>query len=167
VSDLAIEAVEESDLDAMAAIEAARFPDPWSRDLLAEEISLVESRRYTKAVEAGRLLGYLGLMYVEHDVHVNTIAVAEGAEGRGVGSWLLLEGIEASLLRGAKHLTLEVAADNLRAQALYRRFGLAPVGVRRGYYPGGVDAIVMWCRDLDAEAEVARRTAILAGLEHP
>ena len=141
---LSIEAVEESDLDTLAVIEASRFPDPWSRDLLATELSLIESRRYTKATEEEKLLGYLGLMYVDEDVHVNTIAVVEGAEGKGVGTWLLLEGIEASLLRGAKHLTLEVAVDNERAQRVYRRFGLAPVGVRPRYYPGGVDALVMW-----------------------
>ena len=164
---LSIEAVEESDLDTLAVIEASRFPDPWSRDLLATELSLIESRRYTKATEEEKLLGYLGLMYVEEDVHVNTIAVVEGAEGKGVGTWLLLEGIEASLLRGAKHLTLEVAVDNERAQRVYRRFGLAPVGVRPRYYPGGVDALVMWCRDLDSPVELERRAEILRALERP
>ena len=167
MSGLSIEAVEESDLDTLAEIEASRFPDPWSRELLATELSLIESRRYTKAVEGGVLLGYLGLMYVDEDVHVNTIAVAEGAEGRGVGTWLLLEGIEASLLRGSKHLTLEVAVDNERAQRIYRRFGLAPVGVRPRYYPGGIDALVMWCHDLDSEVELKRRAEILSKLEHP
>jgi ribosomal-protein-alanine N-acetyltransferase len=164
---LSIEAVEESDLDTLAVIEASRFPDPWSRDLLATELSLIESRRYTKATEEEKLLGYLGLMYVDEDVHVNTIAVVEGAEGKGVGTWLLLEGIEASLLRGAKHLTLEVAVDNERAQRVYRRFGLAPVGVRPRYYPGGVDALVMWCRDLDSPVELERRAEILRALERP
>ena len=164
---LSIEAVEESDLDTLAVIEASRFPDPWSRDVLATELSLIESRRYTKATEEEKLLGYLGLMYVDEDVHVNTIAVVEGAEGKGVGTWLLLEGIEASLLRGAKHLTLEVAVDNERAQRVYRRFGLAPVGVRPRYYPGGVDALVMWCRDLDSPVELERRAEILRALERP
>jgi len=164
---LSIEAVEESDLDTLAVIEASRFPDPWSRDLLATELSLIESRRYTKATEEEKLLGYLGLMYVDEDVHVNTIAVVEGAEGKGVGTWLLLEGIEASVLRGAKHLTLEVAVDNERAQRVYRRFGLAPVGVRPRYYPGGVDALVMWCRDLDSPVELERRAEILRALERP
>ena len=164
---LSIEAVEESDLDTLAVIEASRFPDTWSRDLLATELSLIESRRYTKATEEEKLLGYLGLMYVDEDVHVNTIAVVEGSEGKGVGTWLLLEGIEASLLRGAKHLTLEVAVDNERAQRVYRRFGLAPVGVRPRYYPGGVDALVMWCRDLDSPVELERRAEILRALERP
>ncbi len=45
---------------------------------------------------------------------------------------------------------------NEPAVALYRRFGLAPVGVRSGYYAGGADALVMWVRDIDSEAYAAR-----------
>ncbi len=43
-------------------------------------------------------------------------------------------------------LWLEVRRSNLRAQAIYRRYGFTEVGVRRGYYPavqGREDAVVM------------------------
>ena len=160
----AIEAVTKSDLDDLLELEELCFPEPWSRELLAGELELPRSRRYTKITESGFLAGYLGLMYVDDEIHVNTIATRPGYEGKGIASWLLLDGIEASLLRGGKHLTLEVAADNVRAQALYQRFGLAPVGVRRRYYKGGIDAWVMWCRDLDREEEVRRRQEILDSL---
>ena len=44
-----------------------------------------------------------------------------------------------------------MAAGNERAQALYRRFGFAPVGVRKGYYPKtGEDAFVMWAYEIDS-----------------
>jgi len=37
-----------------------------------------------------------------------------------------------------------VRTDNARAQQLYRRYGFAQIGVRRGYYqPSGTDALVM------------------------
>ena len=40
---------------------------------------------------------------------------------------------------------------NEPAIALYRRFGMAPVGVRPNYYPEtGEDALVMWVRDIDS-----------------
>ena len=46
--------------------------------------------------------------------------------------------------------------SNDAAQALYRRFGFAPVGVRRNYYPEtGEDALVMWAHDIDT-AELRR-----------
>jgi ribosomal-protein-alanine N-acetyltransferase len=51
---------------------------------------------------------------------------------------------------GVRHLSLEVAANNEPAQTLYRRFGFAPVGVRKNYYPvTGEDALVMWAYDID------------------
>jgi ribosomal-protein-alanine N-acetyltransferase len=156
--------VELGDLDALLAIEVASFPEPWSAELLRGEIELRRTRRYTKAVLGSQIVGYLGLMYVDDEIHVNTLATAPGHEGSGVATRLLLEGIEASLERGGVHLTLEVAASNDRAQALYRRFGLAPVGIRRRYYANGENAFVMWARDLDSEVEAPRREAISASL---
>ena len=42
-------------------------------------------------------------------------------------------------------MTLEVRAGNGPALALYRRFGMAPVGIRRGYYSDtGEDALILW-----------------------
>ena len=69
-------------------------------------------------------------------------------------------------------MTLEVRVDNRPAIALYTKFGLAPVGVRPGYYPGGEDAVVMWARDIDTaeyrsrldaiDAEVVDRVAVVS-----
>jgi ribosomal protein S18 acetylase RimI-like enzyme len=36
------------------------------------------------------------------------------------------------------------------AISLYRRFGLAPVGLRPAYY-GDDDALIMWAYDIDQE----------------
>ena len=164
MSALEIRLATNRDLKALLAIEEASFDEPWSAGLLRSELELTATRRYSVATSGGSVLGYLGLMRIDEDVHVNTIATAIDARGQGIATRLLLEGIEAVLAEGGRHLTLEVAATNLSAQSLYRRFGLAPVGVRRGYYAGGVDAIVMWCRDMDSGEEMARRAMIAASL---
>ena len=58
-------------------------------------------------------------------------------------------------------LELTVFADNAPAIALYRRFGFAPAGVRKNYYPEtGEDALVMWAHDVDTP-EFARRLATI------
>ncbi len=55
------------------------------------------------------------------------------------------------------------------AIALYRRFGLAPVGVRPDYYPEGGDALIMWAREIDSDDYVARlwrsRSSLSPGIE--
>lgn len=43
--------------------------------------------------------------------------------------------------RGAA--VLEVGVDNVAALALYTRLGFKRVGLRRGYYPDGTDAVLM------------------------
>ena len=56
-------------------------------------------------------------------------------------------------------------ASNQAAQALYRRFGLAPAGIRRGYYREvDEDAIIMWAEEIDGPTYGARLDAIEAGL---
>ena len=57
----------------------------------------------------------------------------------------LLENMLAEAARrGCTEVFLEVRVDNDRAQHLYRRYGFAGVGLRRGYYqPSGADALVM------------------------
>ena len=73
-----------------------------------------------------------------------TIAVATSQWGQGIGSRLLAALLAEARQRGCTEMFLEVRADNLRAQRLYKWFGFAEIGIRRGYYqPSGTDAIVM------------------------
>jgi ribosomal protein S18 acetylase RimI-like enzyme len=62
--------------------------------------------------------------------HVSDLAVAPGADGRGVGG-ALLEAAEAwARARGYDRLTLTVFAANGRARALYARTGFAEESLR-------------------------------------
>ena len=79
------------------------------------------------------MVGYFGLMFVDDEAHLTTVAVTPEHQHRGLGTALLAAAAGIARDHGARHLTLEVAG-NERAQALYRRFGFAPVGVRKGYY---------------------------------
>jgi ribosomal-protein-alanine N-acetyltransferase len=134
------------DVDDILAIETAQFPEPWTRGMLLEELRNTETRRYTVAVENKHVVGYLGLMFVMDDeMHINTIGVLPGNERRGIANSLMIEGISAATARGAERATLEVAVSNNPAQDLYRKFGFAPVGIRRNYYEkSGEDALIMW-----------------------
>ncbi len=51
--------------------------------------------------------------------------------------------------------------SNEGAQAMYRRFGFAPAGVRKGYYvETNEDAIVMWAHDVHTPEYAERLAAI-------
>lgn len=142
------------DIAAALRIEQATYPQPWTEGIFREELEQ-PGRVYLAAEEGGRLLGYAGLMLVDGEAHVTTVTVDPERRGGRVGTRLMVSLVESALAGGAVSLTLEVRVSNERAQALYRHFGMAPVGVRKAYY-GDEDAIVMWAHDIDG-AEYARR----------
>ena len=152
------------DLKAVLRIEHEVFDEAWSRRLFEEELAQRTSRAYRAAWVGTELVGYAGQMSVDDEAHVNNIAVAPAWTGRRLGTVLMADLVRTALARGSAHLTLEVAVGNEPAQALYRRFGLAPVGVRPNYYAEGGDALIMWVRDIDSGAYAERLAAIEAAL---
>jgi ribosomal-protein-alanine N-acetyltransferase len=160
---LRIEPLKRRHVPAVARIEKMTSSNPWSADLFRGELALPEpSRAYRIARLDGRLVGYGGLMFVLDEAHVTTLSVHPDHQGQGIGTRLLAVLVREALDRGTRALTLEVRASNEPAQALYRRFGFAPAGIRRNYYAEvGEDAVIMWAHDIDGP-EYAER---LAGIE--
>jgi [ribosomal protein S18]-alanine N-acetyltransferase len=139
-----------ADVAVVADLERSAFSDPWPPAVFFEELALA-GRVYVVAETMGRIAGYGGLMLVQGDAHVMTIAVAEAHRRSGEATRVLLALIEAALERGAASITLEVRASNAPAAALYRKFGFVPVGVRTRYYRDE-DAVIMWVVDAGGDA---------------
>ena len=62
--------------------------------------------------------------------HLETLAVAEGAEGKGVGSALLASAEDAASEEGARSMSLHVFETNERARELYARKGYVADWIR-------------------------------------
>jgi ribosomal-protein-alanine N-acetyltransferase len=145
VSEWTIRLAERRDVTDLLFIEESQFPEPWTRRILLDELGNTETRRYTVAVQNKRIIGYLGVMFVMDELHINTIGTLPGEEGRGIASSLLDDAWADARGRGIKRATLEVAVSNERAIALYYRYGFAPVGVRKNYYERiQEDALILW-----------------------
>lgn len=148
------------DVPAAALIEAEVYAQPWSERVFLDELDQ-PSRAYLAAEVDGDLMGYGGVMLVgdapPFEAHITTVVVAPGRRGGRIGTRLMLGLVEQALAGEAGSLTLEVRASNAAAQSLYRRFGMAPVGVRKNYYRDE-DALIMWVHDLGG-AEFSERLA--------
>ena len=132
-------------------IEQEVYPKPWSPALFYSELALRSTRAYVVAHVGRELVGYGGLMMTLDEGHVTTIAVAPRWHRHKIGTRLLLALVRAAVARDAASITLEVRISNSAAQDLYRRFGFAPVGVRKGYYQEvNEDALVMWAHDVQS-----------------
>jgi len=149
-------------LRAVLRIEELVHPRPWSMGLFLSELAAGPSRVWYVAKVGSQVVGYAGLMLVAEDGHITNVAVAPAWQGHRIGRRLVHALATAARDAGARNLTLEVRVSNAPAQRLYRAFGFAPAGIRKGYYAEtGEDALIMWAVDIDTP-EYGQRLAQLA-----
>ncbi len=146
-------------------IEARVYPHPWSLALFVSELALRSARAYYVAKVDGEVVGYAGLMLTGDEAHVTNIAVAPDWQRHHIATRLLLALAHTALEREATGLTLEVRVGNLGAQALYRQFGMSPVGIRRNYYAEtNEDALLMTVSSIETPSYARRLAEIEAAL---
>ena len=131
-----------ADVAAVAELEAESFSDPWPLAFFFEELDL-PGREYVVVEDGGRVVGYGGIMVVDVDAHVMTIAVRPERRREGLGTRVMVALFDAALERGARNLTLEVRASNHGAATLYERFGFAATNQQLRYYQDNEDAIII------------------------
>lgn len=117
-------------------------PEPWTAHHFWTELGQTATRHYLVALDGG-VVGYAGYCDYPDEGFVQTLGVAPAAQGRGVGGQLLDALLAHAATLPPKPVSLEVRADNAPAQHLYASRGFRRTGVRRGYYAGGVDALVL------------------------
>lgn len=140
-----------ADVPSILHIDHQVYPSPWSEAMLLQQI-LGDDRVHIVAVRNDTMVGHGGILFLAGEGHISTLAVDPAARRASIGRNLLVVLFHAALVHRCIAVTLEVRSDNAAALALYRGFGLAPAGIRRGYYAEtGDDALVLWSPDLTAE----------------
>jgi len=145
---------DDADLDAVVALEAASFTNPWSREMLVRELEEPTAARvYVLRLPDAPVAAFCSCWVIGDELHINTIAVDPARRRSGLGRALM----EAVLAQVAEEevtrATLEVRRSNLAAQRLYERLGFAVAGQRRNYYSHPEeDALILWRRSPAAQA---------------
>ena len=128
----------EDDVDSLVAIENSVFEDPWSRNMLLDEIladsSAVLCVRLTQEARMDEIIAYICFMLVYDEVHLNNIAVCEEFRGNGFGELLVNTMFEVCEEMNLKKFTLEVRVSNTSAISLYEKCGYSSAGIRPRYY---------------------------------
>lgn len=123
----------EPDVTAVAALEAAAFPNPWSAGTFHRLLSNPSVEMWV-AEEGGTLLGYGVLWCVLDQAELANLAVGAAARGRGVGGRILDHLLSVALARRIRSVYLEVRPSNAAARHLYTGRGFQEVGLRPDYY---------------------------------
>jgi ribosomal-protein-alanine N-acetyltransferase len=147
-----VDGASDADIDAVAALEAASFTNPWPRDALVWELRNSDvTRAYLLRDGSGAVAAFCVCWVIFDELHINTLAVAPEARRRGLATALVRHIIADAAAAGATKATLEVRASNAAALALYQRLGFRVAATRPGYYAKPQeDALILWREGLDA-----------------
>jgi len=139
----AIRRAEAGDAPLLVRLHAGSFDEPWSRDAFDRALAQPSGFGFVAGLEADPV-GFALARVAADECEVLTLAVTPSQRRHGVGAALLAATLDHAQGLGARHVFLEVAADNLPAQAMYGAAGFRRVGVREGYFRRGARAIDAW-----------------------
>ena len=136
--------VEDKHIAPIAELEKLCFSMPWTEDQLRAQLRDSMHEFLCALDEQGKVLGYVGMMYVLDEGYISNVATSPECRRQGVADKL----IETLISIGSEHklsfITLEVRESNQPAILLYEKHGFSPVGKRKGYYSlPKEDAILM------------------------
>lgn len=148
-SELIVRQATGEDAAQIAEIEKQCFAVPWSYESLHHDITENKRALYITAEADGKICGYVGVWKILDEGHITNVAVTPEYRRRHIASAMLGVLLEVLKDNAVSSCTLEVRAGNEAAKALYRSFGFAEAGVRKGYYEdNGEDAIIMWKEEI-------------------
>lgn len=130
------------DFEEIAALEAACFSAPWSRDDILRAVT--NPAFVCVSASSGGLLGY-GMMYAAvQEADIVNIAVSPAARRLGIGQAIMESLMAEATEKGCLEMYLEVRESNTPARALYEKLGFETIGKRKNYYKKPTeDAILM------------------------
>ena len=139
-----IDDVREEQLEQIEEIEKACFSLPWTIEQLKSQLKDSQHEFIASLDDEGRVLGYVGMMYVLDEGYISNVAVDPEARRQGIGRDLIKELMARAAALDLAFVTLEVRCSNAAAIALYEKQGFLPVGKRKNYYAfPREDAILM------------------------
>ena len=149
-----IRPMRESDLDRVQEIDRLSFSLPWpdrayQYELHENELSSLWVAEVLLKQGNWQVAGMIVVWFIVDEAHIATLAVAPEFRGHGLAKSLVKTALEAAININMNQATLEVRANNIPAQQLYKSFGFEIVGRRPRYYRDNhEDALIMTITDL-------------------
>jgi ribosomal-protein-alanine N-acetyltransferase len=131
------------DVPAVAAVERAAYPFPWSDGVFRDCVRVGYVCRVVEA--GGEVAGYGIMSFGAGEAHILNICVRADLRSQGVGRRLMASLLEQASDAYMQDVFLEVRPSNNVALTLYESMGFVRVGLRKAYYQamgGREDALV-------------------------
>lgn len=131
-----------SDLEEFSEKLLIDFDNFWSFQNIKSELENENSKCIVAKIE-NEIVGFASIWKAVSDIHITNIIVRKDLRLHGIGKLLLEKLIEISKLEDINSITLEVNYKNNPAIKLYEKYGFKKVGIRKKYYKGIDDAVIM------------------------
>jgi ribosomal-protein-alanine N-acetyltransferase len=129
------------DIRTVHNLEKLIFPDAWPLSSFVQEVDNVDISHPCVLLLDGEIVAYAVAWYFALELHITNIAVHPDQRRTGLAGLLLNYLMQT--FPDWQTAFLEVRRSNLPAISLYRSFGFTELGIRKGYYTDGEDALVM------------------------
>ena len=124
-------------------IEKVSFKNPWEKSQFSR-YSMKSSHSMSCIYSfKTKVIGYLMAESIIDEVHIHNIVVKEKHRNNSIGKKMVTHLINQCQGDYKNKICLEVNGSNISALKLYNYLGFRKVGVRKGYYQDGMDAILM------------------------
>ena len=130
-----------SDFEEIKDILQTEFDDFWTPNVLKSELESNLSK-YIVAKQNEDIVGFAGIIILPDDVEITNIVTKKTERKKGIGK-LLLDKLIQMAFELEKDISLEVNEKNESAINLYKRAEFEEVGIRKKYYNGCENAIIM------------------------
>jgi len=141
-----IQKMDINDLDEVLSIETSDALTPWSKNMFIEEMGNPFAHCFVMKNEAESkhtVISFICFRNVAEESELLNICVHPAYRQLGVGKKLMEFYIDFSRRRGSKKFYLEVHSSNHKAIHLYQFFSYQSSGVRKQFYQGKFDALLM------------------------
>lgn len=128
------------DLNNIKDVLTTEFDDFWTYSILKSELENSLSQYIVAKIDE-EIVGFSGIIDTVDQMEITNIVVKKNMRQKGIGNLLLKELILLS--KGKNNIFLEVNAKNINAIKLYEKNGFKNCGIRKKYYDGTDDAILM------------------------
>ncbi|MBP3597288.1 MAG: ribosomal protein S18-alanine N-acetyltransferase [Clostridia bacterium] len=118
------------------------FDEFWSPEILKKELENPNSK-YIVAFGNNEIVGFAGITYNFDYIEIMNIAIRKDMRRRGIATKLMEKLILLANEFNVSKVALEVDSKNISARNLYKKIGFKEVGIRKNYYYGNSDAILM------------------------
>ncbi len=130
------------DFEKIKDILQTEFDEFWKPSILKSELEN-EISKYIVAKMNDEIVGFAGIIILPDDVEITNIVTKKVERKKGIGKLLLDKLIEMAKETEKETISLEVNEINIPAINLYKTSGFEEVGIRKKYYNGINNAIIM------------------------